>query len=75
MNTLKWRALDSPEGLCDAAWSEANQFQLATASADGAVCVWDLGSRADELGAIEFIVDHRVVKRRRKRIPAALQAR
>jgi len=36
-------AFDSPQGLYDCTWNEANQFQIATASADGSVALWDLG--------------------------------
>jgi len=34
----------SPEGLHDCTWNEGNQNQVATASADGSVSVWDTGA-------------------------------
>jgi peroxin-7 len=38
------KSFTSPEGLYDCSWNELNQNQLATASVDGSVCVWDLGA-------------------------------
>lgn len=35
-------SFESPEGLYDCAWSESNEFQLASASGDGCILLWDL---------------------------------
>jgi peroxin-7 len=35
----------SPEGLYDCCWNEMNPRQLVSASADGSICLWDLGVR------------------------------
>lgn len=42
---LEIGSFDSPSGLTDCAWSECNQFQVASACTDGSVLLWDLGAR------------------------------
>jgi len=38
------RAFDTQDGLFDCCWNEANEHQIATASGDGSVKIWDLNS-------------------------------
>lgn len=47
----------SPEGLYDCSWNEMNQNQLVTASADGSVCLWDLGA-PDNLPVARWLQAH-----------------
>jgi peroxin-7 len=44
-SVVQVRYFDTQDGLYDCAWNEMNENQLASASADGSVKLWDLMSR------------------------------
>jgi peroxin-7 len=39
------RAFDTQDGLFDVSWNESNEHQLASASGDGSIKLWDMNSR------------------------------
>jgi len=39
------RVFETQDGLFDVTWSESNEHQLASASGDGSIKLWDMNSR------------------------------